>query len=161
MSFWVPACIVLIWFLLLLFILDGAVYRRKLLTHAETQSTLIVKGQPLVVLKEEEFSKMLFEGSEGSLSPALRMALADVIRERKRQNALYGEQFDMSLEMALTILIEEVGEFAQAIQAEYDWSKSSDKANTYEELIQVAAVATKVAEFIIKRDEMVSRPPHE
>ena len=161
MSFWIPACIVLIWFLLLLFILDGAVYRKKLLTLAETQSTFIVKGQPLVVIKEEEFSKMLFQGGESTLSPALRMALADVIRERKRQNSLYGEPVNLNLETALTILVEEVGECAQAIQAEYDWSKSTDKANTYEEFIQVAAVATKVAEYIAKRDEMVSQPPHE
>jgi NTP pyrophosphatase (non-canonical NTP hydrolase) len=84
-------------------------------------------------------------------------ALTDVIKERSRQDAKWGEQ-NHSPEMWLTILMEEVGEAAQSIleskfggstdgqcgsQSEYRRSQSE---NYREECIQVSAVALAMVE---------------
>ncbi|MEK3887473.1 hypothetical protein [Bacillus sp. FSL K6-3431] len=50
----------------------------------------------------------------------------------------------------LMILMEEVGEVAQAMQKGKKWSKDSDQDNLYEELIQVAAVAVAIAEQVLE-----------
>ncbi len=57
-----------------------------------------------------------------------------VLKERLRQNELFGVQNNTD-EVWLSILVEEVGEVAQAIQ-------NKDFANFNEEIVQIAAVAT-------------------
>jgi NTP pyrophosphatase (non-canonical NTP hydrolase) len=85
----------------------------------------------------------------------LRMdVLSDVDKERTRQNELWGKQ-KHSLGDWLKILVEEVGEVAQAMQKEKDWGKDSDASNLYEELVHTAAVAVAIAEQVKeKRDEL-------
>lgn len=71
----------------------------------------------------------------------------DVFMERKRQNLKWGfQRHDMGT--WLMILMEEVGEVAQAMQKEKGWGKDTDSSNLYEELIQVAAVASAMAEQV-------------
>lgn len=66
--------------------------------------------------------------------------LKDVKAERVRQNILWGRQ-DHNPDRWLTILVEEVGEVAKAIQ-------EGDKKNYREELVQVAAVAVAAIESL-------------
>lgn len=76
----------------------------------------------------------------------------DVMDERFRQIRLYGEQ-QLSDGEFLAVLVEEVGEVAQSLQVGSDASKPTDASNTYEELIQVSAVAQKWAEKILKESQ--------
>jgi NTP pyrophosphatase (non-canonical NTP hydrolase) len=64
--------------------------------------------------------------------------------ERIRQDGLWGEQRH-TLDRWLTILVEEVGEVAKAMQGD-DPDRVEDEAE--EELIQVAAVAVQIVEKI-------------
>lgn len=64
--------------------------------------------------------------------------------ERLRQNELWGKQRH-ALDRWLTILTEEVGEVAKAMQGD-DPDRVEDEAE--EELIQVAAVAVQIIERI-------------
>lgn len=73
----------------------------------------------------------------------------DIHRERHRQNKKWGPQRH-NFPVWLTILVEEVGEVSQAIQSTRDWGKESDADDLYKELVQVAAVATAMAEQVIK-----------
>jgi NTP pyrophosphatase (non-canonical NTP hydrolase) len=73
--------------------------------------------------------------------------LQDVANERGRQNVLWGKQVH-PYNVWLTILVEEVGEVAQAIQQGMASEKDSDADDLYEELIHVAAVATAAAEQV-------------
>ncbi|PJN90728.1 hypothetical protein, partial [Bacillus sp. mrc49] len=66
--------------------------------------------------------------------------LLAVETERFRQDALWGKQRH-SYGDWLKILVEEVGEVAQAMQKDQRWGKDSDASNLYTELIHVAAVA--------------------
>jgi len=75
--------------------------------------------------------------------------LADVADERLRQNQKWGLQRH-SYGDWLKILIEEVGEVAQAMQVGENWAKESDASNLYEELIQTAAVAVAIAEQVME-----------
>lgn len=78
----------------------------------------------------------------------LRMAvMKDVDAERTRQNRLWGRQRH-SLGEWLKILVEEVGEVAQAMQNGEAWQKGSDASNLYMELIQLSAVAQAIAEQV-------------
>jgi NTP pyrophosphatase (non-canonical NTP hydrolase) len=73
--------------------------------------------------------------------------LIDVEKERKRQNKKWGRQrHDHGT--WLTILVEEVGEVAQAMQTAKGWGKQSDANDLYEELIHTAAVAVAIAEQV-------------
>ena len=76
----------------------------------------------------------------------------DIDNERNRQKRLWGEQVH-PYPVWLTILAEEFGEVAQAIQAGYLWSKESDSNDLYKELVQVAAVSTAIAEQVIRDEE--------
>lgn len=67
------------------------------------------------------------------------LVLQDVVRERSRQDELFGERNDWAPERWLTILMEEIGEVSTAI-LENQW-KDYDT-----ELIQVAAVAVAALE---------------
>lgn len=73
--------------------------------------------------------------------------MMDVDAERSRQNEKWGRQRHSYGEW-LKILVEEVGEVAQAMQKGNEWVKDSDSSNLYEELIQVSAVAQAVAEQV-------------
>lgn len=73
--------------------------------------------------------------------------LTDVAKERIFQHVKWGKQ-DHSDGDWLKILIEEVGEVAQAMQHNNKWSKDSDASDLYNELIQVAAVAVSIAESV-------------
>ncbi len=79
------------------------------------------------------------------------IVIQSVKRERERQNKLYGlQRHDINVWQG--ILIEEVGEVAQAINGinlPKD-AKETDSDNLYEELIQVAAVAVAIAEQILE-----------
>ncbi|WP_110513772.1 MazG-like family protein [Herpetosiphon llansteffanensis] len=71
--------------------------------------------------------------------------LAAIAAERQSQDSKWGEQNHHLIEW-LSILMEEVGEVAQAIN-EYHWRDAS-MANIRKELIQVAAVAVSALESI-------------
>jgi NTP pyrophosphatase (non-canonical NTP hydrolase) len=71
----------------------------------------------------------------------------DVYTERARQNRLYGQQHHDNGTW-LQILIEEVGEVAQAMQQGGTASKETDADDLYTELIHVAAVASAMAEQV-------------
>lgn len=73
--------------------------------------------------------------------------IKDIRVERLRQDAKWGIQRH-EYPVWLTILVEEVGEVAQAIQSNQGWGKQTDADNLYNELIQVAAVATAIAEQV-------------
>ncbi|GAB3797251.1 MazG-like family protein [Virgibacillus kimchii] len=73
----------------------------------------------------------------------------DINDERSRQNYKWGEQHH-SYDTWYTILGEEFGEVAQAIQTDKHWGKNSDKSNLYKELIQVAAVSVAIAEQVLQ-----------
>lgn len=75
-----------------------------------------------------------------------------VMSERLRQNELWGHQRH-DYGTWLTILVEEVGEVAQAMQTARGWGKESDENNLYKELIQVAAVAAAIAEQVKEEGE--------
>lgn len=72
---------------------------------------------------------------------------ADAVKERFRQNELYGVQRHSDGDW-LAILMEEVGEVAQTMQIGSVASKPTDAQNKYKELIQVAAVAKAWAEQV-------------
>ncbi|WP_252503250.1 MazG-like family protein [Sporosarcina sp. Marseille-Q4943] len=71
----------------------------------------------------------------------------DVMKERERQNEKWGlQRHDYGYWLA--ILVEEVGEVAQAIQQGSVASKDTDADDLYTELIHVAAVASAIAEQV-------------
>ena len=73
----------------------------------------------------------------------------DVINERFRQNDKWGKQRH-EYGYWLAILVEEVGEVAQAIQQGSVASKETDADDLYTELIHVAAVASAIAEQVME-----------
>lgn len=78
-------------------------------------------------------------------------ALASVLQERRRQDQKWGEQ-NHSLPIYLTILMEEVGELAQAILEGQVFDNGRREEFTIEEVrteaVQVAAVALAIVECI-------------
>jgi NTP pyrophosphatase (non-canonical NTP hydrolase) len=79
----------------------------------------------------------------------------NVFEERLRQNNLWGHQRH-SLGTWLAILVEEVGEVAEAMQKGMVSQKDTDADDLYTELIHVAAVASAMAEQVMEeraRDE--------
>lgn len=81
------------------------------------------------------------------LEHARQTVMNDVWAERERQNRKWGIQHH-AYPYWLTILVEEVGEVAQAMQKGSVAYKSSDANDLYKELIQVAAVAVAIAEHV-------------
>lgn len=80
----------------------------------------------------------------------LRTALDAVESERKRQNEKWGRQRHEYGDW-LKILVEEVGEVAQAMQKrQKGWGKETDAGDLYEELIHTAAVAVAIAEQVLE-----------
>lgn len=78
--------------------------------------------------------------------------LDDISSERINQVAKWGHQ-QHDYPTWLTILVEEVGEVAQAIQKGSVAYKSTDADDLYKELIQAAAVATAIAEQVITDED--------
>jgi NTP pyrophosphatase (non-canonical NTP hydrolase) len=73
--------------------------------------------------------------------------LIDIDDERTRQDTKWGiQRHDYGT--WLQILIEEVGEVAQAMQKAKGWGKESDASDLYTELIHVSAVSAAIAEQV-------------
>lgn len=81
-----------------------------------------------------------------------QVVLEDVLLERIRQTKLWGVQRHLELRW-LAILMEEVGEVAEALQTDMNSYKATDANNLYTELIQVAAVACAFAEQVREESE--------
>lgn len=79
--------------------------------------------------------------------------LSDINTERDVQDSKWGKQRHTMGDW-LKILIEEVGEVAQAMQIGDVCYKDSDANDLYKELIQVAAVAAAIAEHV--REEQIN-----
>lgn len=77
----------------------------------------------------------------------MRSVSNDILKERERQNEKWGLQRHHHAYW-LAILVEEVGEVAQAIQQGSVASKETDADDLYTELIHVAAVASAFAEQV-------------
>jgi len=78
--------------------------------------------------------------------------LNQVGNERLKQYAKWGKQrHDRGTWLA--ILMEEVGEVAQAMQVNQSWGKKSDAGDLYSELVQVAAVAVAIAEQVAEDEQ--------
>lgn len=80
--------------------------------------------------------------------------LADVRAERYRQEKLWlgSSAVTMSTLEALPVLIEEVGEVAEAM-LRFKWENDlSAEGDIYVELVQVAAVACAMAESLVGND---------
>ncbi|KIL46177.1 nucleoside triphosphate pyrophosphohydrolase family protein [Jeotgalibacillus campisalis] len=80
--------------------------------------------------------------------------LMAIDQERVRQDKKWGVQRHDDGTW-LQILIEEVGEVAQAMQKEKGWGKESDADNKLKEIIHVAAVATAMAEQELERKDLI------
>lgn len=116
--------------------------RHSMLRHRRQAAVL---NDKLERMKKEKHIQIPVE-----LADTLLYAVTqDVIKERLRQVQKRGHQ-RLSLAHWLVVLVEEVGEFAEAIQAQEGdaWSKPTDAQHTYDELIQIAAVAKSAAEQI-------------
>lgn len=80
--------------------------------------------------------------------------LSDINVERDQQDKQWGiQRHDYGT--WLKILVEEVGEVAQAMQIDMYCAKESDANNLYKELIQVSAVAAAIAEQV-KEEQWIS-----
>jgi NTP pyrophosphatase (non-canonical NTP hydrolase) len=80
-------------------------------------------------------------------------ALNEILKERKAQDAKWGEQ-NHDDKTWLAILVEEVGELAQAILHDEFGGRAAGTAR--EELVQVAAVAVQWLEVMGRRETVVT-----
>jgi NTP pyrophosphatase (non-canonical NTP hydrolase) len=81
---------------------------------------------------------------------AQEQAIQDVLEERRRQDGKWGEQNHDPFTY-LTILMEEVGEAAQAaLEARYGADDASRLAQFRKETVQVAAVAVAILECLYR-----------
>ncbi len=76
--------------------------------------------------------------------------LVDILAERARQNAKWGEQNHAEY-IWIAILVEEVGELAQAVLHTAFGGDRGDIDNVREEAIHVAAVAFQFIEALDRR----------
>lgn len=100
--------------------------------------------------KYEVTKSTVFKIKKGEIWSHLHLryqVLLDIESERTKQNEKWGKQ-NHDYPTWMTILVEEVGEVAQAMQTERGWGKESDADDLYTELIHVAAVATAIAEQV-------------
>lgn len=72
--------------------------------------------------------------------------------ERFSQNRKWGHQRH-NMDRWLTILVEEVGEFAQTLQRGMTSEKATDAHDRLGEIVQVAAVAQAIAEQLLEEME--------
>ena len=92
---------------------------------------------------------MTYETKSVSIRDAV---LNQVDNERLKQDAMWGKQrHDRGTWLA--ILMEEVGEVAQAMQVNQSWGKKTDAGDLYAELVQVAAVAVAIAEQVVEDEQ--------
>ncbi|QII51614.1 hypothetical protein G3M81_12500 [Bacillus paralicheniformis] len=73
----------------------------------------------------------------------------EVLSERKKQNDKWGVQRHNFSDW-LMILGEEFGEVCEAMQRNRGWGKKSDAQDLHKELVQLAAVASAIAEQVIE-----------
>lgn len=80
----------------------------------------------------------------------MEKVLYDIGLERIRQHQKFGYQKNLSWGEQIAILGEEFGELCQALMVKMQLAsvKDHEEDNSYEEAIQVAAVAAKIAELI-------------
>jgi NTP pyrophosphatase (non-canonical NTP hydrolase) len=78
--------------------------------------------------------------------------LVEVGLERVRQDSKWGIQRH-DLGTWLMILVEEVGEVAQAMQKNKGWGKDTDANDLFMELIHVSAVSAAIAEQLLEERE--------
>lgn len=85
----------------------------------------------------------------------MEKVLWDIGNERIRQHQKYGYQKSLSWGEQIAILGEEFGELCQALMVKMDLDsvKDHEQDNSYEESIQVAAVAGKIAELILLMEQ--------
>lgn len=84
----------------------------------------------------------------------MRLALIDVLKERDRQEHLWGEQ-NHTIFPWLAILQEEVGEMCHEAMAIY-FDKQNRQKELRTELVQVAAVALSMLECLDRNDGWVA-----
>ncbi|MCR9040913.1 MazG-like family protein [Bacillus sp. L381] len=77
----------------------------------------------------------------------------EVLIERRKQNEKWGIQRH-SFGDWLMILGEEFGEVCEAMQRNKAWGKKTDAHDLSKELIQLAAVASAIAEHVIDEREL-------
>ena len=82
--------------------------------------------------------------------------LDEVLHERRRQEALFGEQ-NHELPVYLSLLVEEVGEVGRAVNEITHKDSDTGLADAREELVQVAALAVAIVERIDRIGKMA--PP--
>lgn len=95
----------------------------------------------------------------------LKQVLEIIIAERRHQNLKWGESACVNLNPAkqLCILMEEVGELAEAINETYHNSgylqhkEKSGIDNIFNESIQVAAVASAIAESVLNQKNDIKK----
>ncbi|MER1275508.1 MazG-like family protein [Bacillus velezensis] len=79
----------------------------------------------------------------------------EVLIERTKQNEKWGIQRH-SYGDWLMILGEEFGEVCEAMQRNKAWGKKTDAVDLHKELIQLAAVASAIAEHVIDERELTT-----
>ena len=114
---------------------DG-LFNPELMAH-ENVRDLIIELRDHITLKSDEVNHAV---------PAPQ-ALQSVVEERQRQEAKWGEQ-NHSPFIYLTILMEEVGELAQAIWETWAGGKNGGLDNMRAEAVQTAAVAMAIVECL-------------
>lgn len=86
---------------------------------------------------------------------SMERALDHVIRERYRQDTRWGDVFErlddgLSLDTCIAILIEEAGEFAQAVLQYREGNKAEGRRPMRREAIQTAAVGLFIVELVLE-----------
>lgn len=120
-------------------------------SSSEEQAKLIV--QPVVVVNGQ--SARIDLEADAADSAGLRTAIDAVMSERARQDAKWGEQ-NHEPQLWMGILMEEVGELAQAVnETVFDNGPGERAKGGYEnmraEAVQVAAVALSIVECLDRK----------
>ena len=110
----------------------------------------VILGDGWVGLYEED---QLLLGSGRNMPAETTSAIAEVVAEMNRQRELWGEQ-NHNPHIYMSILLEEVGEAAQALNEFYFKKEPKELEHFREELVQSAAVAISIVECI-DRDKWV------
>lgn len=107
--------------------------------------------------KRGELEEMVQQVPEvvGRYTKLMLLVNDQVLIERTKQHEKWGEQRH-SYGDWLTILGEEFGEVCEAMQRNRGWGKKSDAQDLHKELIQLAAVASAIAEQVIEERGLTS-----